>query len=692
MVVIIAGVIVLMVVVWRSPHRTDLATFWSLSVAVVAALVPLVAYLAKRSRPYIVGQRERIDRLAEALAEAAKEQWTHAVVERQLLYPEPIPVRWARSSKPIAGPASVAVDSVQFSPLPGLAPCRLEQLLEGEIQDLYAIYGGLGSGRLVIVGAPGSGKSSAAVLLILAALRYREQLSREAQSMAPIPVMCSFRGWDPAARQVGDWLVGQLREAYPFLARKHGLDDAAALVGAGRVAIIVDEFDEMPAALRPVALQALSRQTIVRVVVLSRVAEMVDAATQDFFEGAVALELQDLRPEVAADYLKRVQRQPPPAGWTELTNIVRLHPHSPIAAALSTPLALTLVRDTYREADDAGELLAFCGAVGSDISRELIEDHLLDRILPTAYAVRPGDPPPRYHIRQVERWMGYIANRMNEDNTHDLVWWHIRTWVSGKLYVAVSCLACVFIGAIVGGLGFGSKGATIGGFAYGLYSLIGVGLLSQIRQEFPIPPSLSAPLRLRQLFSIRAIVFGMAYGLISSLISWLVVSLAFGVEKGITAGFAFGVTGGLIGWVAGWLAIASESPLQENYTSPLTPRTSWRHVQGFALVTGLRMALLAGLVIWLGAGLKRGLVIELTGALLVGLLGVVITPQTWPTCLAFAQLALQGKSPIRFAYFLEDARKRGVLHTVGPAYQFRHARLQDRLSQQAMSGGKLPER
>ena len=33
--------------------------------------------------------------------------------------------------------------------------------------------------------------------------------------------------------------------------------------------------------------------------------------------------------------------------------------------------------------------------------------------------------------------------------------------------------------------------------------------------------------------------------------------------------------------------------------------------------------------------------------------------------------------------FLEDARKRDVLRTVGPVYQFRHARLQDRLADQA---------
>jgi hypothetical protein len=33
-------------------------------------------------------------------------------------------------------------------------------------------------------------------------------------------------------------------------------------------------------------------------------------------------------------------------------------------------------------------------------------------------------------------------------------------------------------------------------------------------------------------------------------------------------------------------------------------------------------------------------------------------------------------------HFLEDARARHVLRTVGPVYQFRHARLQDRLADQ----------
>ena len=53
---------------------------------------------------------------------------------------------------------------------------------------------------------------------------------------------------------------------------------------------------------------------------------------------------------------------------------------------------------------------------------------------------------------------------------------------------------------------------------------------------------------------------------------------------------------------------------------------------------------------------------------------------TWAASLAFTQLAARQGTPVRLMRFLEDARDRNILRTVGPVYQFRHARLQDRLA------------
>ena len=98
---------------------------------------------------------------------------------------------------------------------------------------------------------------------------------------------------------------------------------------------------------------------------------------------------------------QRVQLDPAPPGWRELTGRLRQAPNSPIAKALSSPLALTLIRDTYRGGDDVRELLNFCDAASQGVSREDIEDHLLDRVLPAAYSPRPGKHRPGMTFRQL---------------------------------------------------------------------------------------------------------------------------------------------------------------------------------------------------------------------------------------------------------------------------------------------------
>ena len=48
----------------------------------------------------------------------------------------------------------------------------------GGLRDLFGLYAGLDSGRLLITGPPGSGKSSAAILLVLDALAQTLAISR----------------------------------------------------------------------------------------------------------------------------------------------------------------------------------------------------------------------------------------------------------------------------------------------------------------------------------------------------------------------------------------------------------------------------------------------------------------------------------------------------------------------------------
>jgi hypothetical protein len=48
---------------------------------------------------------------------------------------------------------------------------------------------------LVIVGAPGGGKSGAAVLLVLQALAHRNKVANADRAKVPVPVLFTLRDW-----------------------------------------------------------------------------------------------------------------------------------------------------------------------------------------------------------------------------------------------------------------------------------------------------------------------------------------------------------------------------------------------------------------------------------------------------------------------------------------------------------------
>jgi hypothetical protein len=105
-------------------------------------------------------------------------------------------------------------------------------------------------------------------------------------------------------------------------------------------------------------------------------------------------------------------------------------------------------------------------------------------------------------------------------------------------------------------------------------------------------------------------------------------------------------------------------------------------------VTGLVAGLVTGLVVWLAFGLVIGLKYELAIVIVLALVVGLTYSQSWSSSLAFAQLAASDRTPVRLMRFLEDARSRSVLRTVGPVYQFRHARLQDRLATREPAAGQ----
>jgi hypothetical protein len=625
-----------------------------------------------------------------------KTQWERAAGERGLA-DALIPLTWGRPSLPLAGPVAAAASSHRFVPLPGLRPVKKAQLIAGQIDDLHAVYGGLGSGRLVIAGAPGSGKSSAAVLLVLAALEHRDQVRAEDRGKVPVPVLFTAQDWDPRRQPVKEWLTGRLQQTYPLFTGWTGAAKAGGLIDAGKLAVMLDGLDEIAEELRPVALQALNQASF-RVVVLSRTAEMASAASQrGVLQGAAAVELRAIDAATAAGYLERVQLDPPPAGWHDLINRLRATPASPLTEALNNPLALTLIRDTYQSGDDARELLDQCDMIQQRVSdpqaAEEITGHLLDRVLPAAYAPQPGQPPPRYDLQAAQNALAKVAARMNQDGTRDLQWWQIPQWAPSAPRIVAGGLIAWLLVDLALGLVFQLAGID-GGFVAAAFPglLVAAAAATAARGTSGSPARIGriGKPRLQRVFAKRNLMFGLVSGLLFGLLFGLVTGLVSSLIYGLASGLVSGLIYGLISWLAVGLANAFADP---DSTSSPSPATSWhndrRHSIMIGLAVGIVVGLVAGIVVGLVSGLMHGIKSGLTNGSLFGLMlfglmsglvaGIGIS-HAWPTTLATAQLAMRWHIPLHLMKLLNDAQQRNVLRTVGPVYQFRHARLQDRLA------------
>jgi len=176
----------------------------------------------------------------------------------------------------------------------------------------------------------------------------------------------------------------------------------------------------------------------------------------------------------------------------------------------------------------------------------------------------------------------------------------------------------------------------------------------------------------------------------SALIPGTIVGLGPGLTAwaGALQGSAGLVTGPTAGLVTALVFMFSDSGADD--ASSAVPASSWRNDLVFGLVFGLLIGVILGItsgltyanatidfvwpsaVLGLGAGLGTGLA--------TGIVFMLFSTRIWPTSLAFLQLSVLWHTPLRIMRFLEDARQRNGLRIIGPVYQFRHARLQDRLA------------
>ncbi|WP_326768007.1 helix-turn-helix domain-containing protein [Streptomyces sp. NBC_01591] len=666
---------------------------------------------------------------ATELAREIRRRWQREEEHRRVHDPFPLPVRWQDAPESLTDHS----ENIQRLP-PGATPDRMD--LSGDLGSVAEVYRRIGSGRLVVLGRAGSGKSILTIRFVLDQLESREPHDR-------VPVIFSIGSWDPTAVALRDWLIDRLVRDHPHLTRRapDGSTLAAALVDADLVLPVLDGFDEIAEGLRSTALEVLN-STSLPLVLTSRRGEFTEAVQEAGapLVWAAGLELTDLTLDDLAAYLPRTAR-PVPRGdggsaavWTPVLDRLRARESgaaTPLARVLSTPLMIILARTMYSEAPDTipAELL--------DAERfpdeNSLEEHLLAGFVPTVYRRRVAErSATRRRERhrdpeRAERWLGHLAHHLArlDGDQQDLAWWRIGDSLrlsTRLLSVVVSSALCValavwFVNLI--NLPFPVGEALLLGGSMGTAAGLAFGCVHAILVRFGTTAFEPAHVRLRlpgagtgvgrrpvRTFVARfgavllgGFVMGVGCACALALQRWLYYGIPLANELVIRGtvinmlvlGLIFGAGAGLVFGIMAVLEapldvasaatpaglLASNRATVVRQVLVLVPMLTLVIAVGGHLITDLLDGIL-GTLIWNAAD---GLVIGAIGGL-GGTCSYALSFTAWGRWLVLSRvwLPLTGKLPWDTVAFLDDAYRRGVLRQTGAVYQFRHIRLQHHLA------------
>jgi hypothetical protein len=472
-------------------------------------------YTRGHSRTTPVDVEEHLDRLAEAVTR----QWERAELERGLRYPAAVSMQWRWSTRGIATSAEDATGSpsrTRTAPLPGTARATTSDLRGGDLDDLFRVYAGLDSGRVLLTGLAGSGKSSAGILLLLQALRHRTALEGRDRARTPVPVILSFYGWDPRRQDFAEWLTDRLLGDYPVLAAV-GRTTVTSFVRDGRIAIFLDGLDEIPEDLRALVVRAIDHQVTIRIVLMSRVGEMAHTTQTAYLSGAASLELLPVGPDQAAAYLRRVSVSPMRPGCRAVVDRLTQNPDGPLARAVAQPLMLALLRDRLAADDNVHDLLAIDHADDA----AAIEESLLDRVVDLAY--RSAGPVSGTAARVL---LDFLAANLSRRGIREFAWWDMPRWLPpAPRTLATAVLVAVVWSATLGvviAVQFLVVGPVEAGFESAVDVLLGVSMTTPPVAMYAVlavaQPGWDASLRSRAAYSRTVVRYGCVCGAVTTIL------------------------------------------------------------------------------------------------------------------------------------------------------------------------------
>jgi eukaryotic-like serine/threonine-protein kinase len=573
------------------------------------------------------------------------------------------------------------------------------------------LFNQLGGG-LLILGAPGSGKTTALLELARDLLDKAENDERQ-----PIPVVFNLSSWAVRRLPLAEWLVEELHTRYDvpqFIATQW--------LAANEILPLLDGLDEVTKSRRNDCIDAINSfqrdHGLLQLVVCSRTQDYITLTTKLRVEEAI--ELQPPTRQQISDYLN--------ATGTSVTGVqIALKADPTLWEFLQSPLVLSILALACK--DRSADALHV-----NDTSEQRLA------WLFKTYVARmlESRPTARYTPAQMCRWLAWLARSMRDSSQSEF---HLDRLqldclsrdVQKKLVIIGSTIST----GVIGGLMYGLVSGLIYGVAYGLLQgllvALAVGLFVGLKEKEPVNglhwswprwrvglggglvlgvfvglvnglfgnglvDGLAAGLTAGVFFVVIFGVFAglrktepveelrwswsrasvtLSYGLLFGLIIGLIIGLIYGLFAGLVTGLEDGLPDGLAIGLALGLATGLVPGLVSERT---TPNEGIYRSARRALLIGLGVALIIGLTDGLFDGLVLGL--DLTEALVDGgldglLIGINVGLVTGGIA-CVQHFVLRGLisyydfAPLRYVGFLDDASRRLLLYRTGNGYIFIH--------------------
>jgi signal peptidase I len=324
---------------------------------------------------------------------------------------------------------------------------------------------GVGARTLLILGDPGSGKTTA-----LLELAY-DLISRAEQDIhQPIPVVFNLSSWAGEKQKIADWLVLELKTKY----HESSKSLCESWIEKQHLLLLLDGLDEVSAEQREECVKAINQFTQehgqTEIVVTSRIKDYENLSRLQF-QGAIFI--QPLTPEQIDDYLNQAGEK--------LTGVkLALQTDTALQELAQTPLMLSVMALVYE------------GLVPAELPQMSIKErrkHLWDRYIERMFERRRGEQ--RYPKEKVLHWLKFLAQRMEKESQTVFLIERIQpNWLSSRRH----WVYCIGVGLTAGIVIEWIYGLTVGLVA-GLLSLhMLLGLLTGLVVGFV--GSLSAEIQL----------------------------------------------------------------------------------------------------------------------------------------------------------------------------------------------------